>query len=381
MSRTVVLIDSGFLKYSTRFVARNRLGIAHDAPLSVLAEHPKAQQTIYDVLATSLRSKLGTFERNVARIDRCIICLDIGDSWRVNVDKTVIPDTEQASSIAYKGHRRSEDPDELAAIVKLNRLYDTCLKFICNNSGIELIGKKSLESDDFMIVLGQQYAKQGDAVFILSKDADITQAVCYYDNGGCVIIMQPTKEGNMHFVVDHATFNSVKDVSIFGMAKWPIGVANVISNAQVLAPQYMLLHKIMNGDASDDISPVMVRVSPGGRTFKLREADMQAIFDEFVRKNPEGYFKIENCYENEDILTILSIAHQRMFKTSFNELPDKWRKFYVDKFIENRKMVVVNKEELGEHYHEVFAAASEQLHGTTPTIAFPTWDILQQLNL
>jgi hypothetical protein len=245
MGKTVVLIDSGFLKYSTRFAARARLNIANDEPLTKLANHPGAMGAIYDTLATSLRSKLGHFEEHIATIDRCIVCLDIGDSWRTSIKKTLIPGTEQASSIDYKGHRRTTDAEELEAIVKLNGIYKKCIEFLCTNSGIELVGAHGIESDDFMVILSQQYAKQGNLVFVMSKDADITQAVCSTEAKGATIIMQPCHNGEMHFVVDHETYNRSACTSIFSMSEFPTQIANIITNAQIVAPQLSCNHVIM----------------------------------------------------------------------------------------------------------------------------------------
>jgi hypothetical protein len=380
MKRLIVLIDGGWLKYSTRFVAAKRIGASYDTPKSELAKNAKFLAANYDVMATSLRSKLGAIETNFAKIDRCIVCKDVGDSWRTKVEKTLIPGTEQASSIDYKGHRRTDDPDELAAIVQLNRIYDKCLNVICDNSGIECVYKPTYEADDFMIVLSKAYADQGDTVLIMAQDADITQAVYTSASGGHVIVMQPQHDNTMRMVVDHATHDSTSKVSIFSMSEWPIGLASAINNAQVLAPQYMLFMKILNGDASDDISPVMSRVH-NGRTYKLTTKQFDAITAYFAEHNPEGYFKIENLYDDNDIHTILCMVHQAVHKQNFEDLPADWQKFYYDKFVENRKMVVVNKAELGPIYNDVLKTAVSQLHGITPTIAFPSWQVLQQLGV
>lgn len=44
-------------------------------------------------------------------------------------------------------------------------------------------------------------------------------------------------------------------------------------------------------------------------------------------------------------------------------------------------MVVVHRTELGDIYDNIINTAVEQLHGLTPTIAFPSWQVLQQLGL
>lgn len=380
MKRLIVLIDGGWLKYSTRFIAAKRIGAAYDTPKAELAKNAKFLAANYDVMATSLRSKLGSIETNIAKIDRCIVCKDVGDSWRTSIDKTVIPGTERASSLAYKGHRRTDDPEELAAIVQLNRIYDKCLEVICQNSGIETLAKPTYEADDFMIVLSKAYADQGDTVIIMAQDADITQAVYTSETGGTVLIMQPQHSGGMNVVVDHATYEQANKVDIFNMSDTPIGLASMIKSAQVLAPQYMLLNKILNGDASDDITPVMSR-TVNNRTYKLTSKQFDAITAHFAEHNACGYFTIDNCYDDNDIRTILTLTHKFVHKSDFDDLPADWQQFYYDKFVENRKMVVVNRTELGDIYDNIINIAVEQLHGLTPTIAFPSWQVLQQLGL
>lgn len=379
MKRLVVLYDGGLLKYASRSAASARLGHSYDTPPQELAADLRFKGALYDCMTTILRSKLLNIEQNFAKIDRCIICNDIGNSWRTKVTKTIIPGTEQASSIDYKGHRRTDDPEELAGLEKLNAIHKDTVTFICDNSGIEQVGYQSYEADDFMVVLSQTYAKQGDFVVIVANDADITQAVASTESGGYVMIMQP-KQGSTNFVVDHATHNKTSEMSIFSMAEFPIGLAQTINNAQVLAPQYMLLEKVLNGDVSDDISPVMSRVVNNKR-YKLTQKNLQTIFEHFVNKNTCKYFTIENMYNDEDVLDILRLTHQCVHKQSFDDLPQEWKDFYLSKYLENRKMVVINKAELGPIYNDVLQQAVKQLHGTTPTIAFPTWDVLQKLNM
>jgi hypothetical protein len=378
MHRLVVLIDSGLLKYSTRFVARKRLGIPNDAPTEMLANHPSAMATIYDVLATSMRYKLGGIETNYGKIDRCVVCLDIGDSWRCNIPKTPIPDTNAPSSIAYKGHRRTDDPVELEAITKLNGVYKQCINYICRNSGIEQVGSYAIESDDFMVTLSKIYADQGDYVFIMSTDADITQAVYTSDAEGFVAVMQPKENSTMQLVVDVATKDLSRSKDIFHMTQMPLGLANALNAAVVVDPSVVVLNKILNGDGSDDISPVMVR-EVNGRHYKLNTKQFIAVLE--TLNSPEHKFTTDDLYLPETIRKILSMQHQFVHKAHFDTLPEKWQNFYIAKFIENRQMVLINKAELGEHYNEVINAAMQQLHGTTPVIAFPTWDILQKLDM
>lgn len=380
MNKLVVLLDGGYVKYMTRYVARNRLRIPHDAPLTELASHTAINATIYDVMAQILRSKLGSIETNIAKISRCIICQDIGNSWRTTVPKTLIPGTEQASSIAYKGHRRTDDPEELAAIESLNACYKRSVNAICANSGIEQVQSYGIEADDFMIMLSRQYAEQGDVVIIICKDADILQALYTSESGGRVLIMQPMKDGAAQFYVDHQTKADASSSSIFDMSKMPMSLANVVNNANVVAPQYLLFDKIMNGDASDDISPIMSR-TVNGRTYKLTRKQLDKITAMLSERNDVGYMTWEQFYDDEAIKAMLALAHQLVHKQEFAKLPAEWQQFYYDKFCENRKMVFCNKQELGDHYNAIWLAASEQLHGLTPTIAFPTYEVLAKLNL
>jgi hypothetical protein len=164
------------------------------------------------------------------------------------------------------------------------------------------------------------------------------------------------------------------------MSEFPTQIANIITNAQIVAPQYVLFDKVMNGDASDDISPIMSRVV-NGRTYKLTRKQLDEISGSFANRNSCGFFTEENLYNKDDIMHMLAMAHMRVHKVEFSELTEEWQKFYYDKFVENRQMVCINQRELGGIYDTVLQSALEQLHGLKPVIAFPTWQVLQTFSI
>jgi 5'-3' exonuclease len=374
-----VLIDGGLLKYASRFTAKKRLNI-QDGEVSgmvQLAKHPMAGRVIYDILATSMKYMLSGLS-NYGTLDEVIICTDLGNSWRTKVEKTVIPGLEVDSSGDYKGHRRTDDPEELAAIEILNRHYKTAIEDLARYGNLKVLGRYGIEADDYMVVLSKYFAGKGDIVFVISKDADITQAVTSNESGGCTIILQKQAD-SMHMVVDHGIIQLAKTDSIFEVPKLTNrDLCLAVQTAEILAPQYMLLVKILNGDASDDITPVMVR-NVNGRNYKLTAKQIGKIFDYFASKNACGYFRHEDLYDSVE--EILTLAHSFVFGTDFHELAAAWQIFYRNKFKENRKMIVINEFELGELYtmpiEDYLACPDTGL----PILQFPTSDIISKLSV
>lgn len=344
--KTIALIDGGWCKYSSRFAAKTRLKLGYDDDVA-LSKHPALDAIMYNITAANLRSKLQTIQRYLGAIDNGVICKDVGKSWRADIARTVIPGSHIESGIDYKGSRHSDDPESLAAMEVLNRSFDKALNEIERHSNIQQIFGKRIEADDFMIVLSNYYAQHGYNVIIISEDADIQQAVHKFDNGGHIIIVRPNHFDKQPIVVSPASVDYLNMPKTSILATTPVFDAllkNCLDNAIVVAPQYLMFNKVMNGDVSDDITPVMLRQKTcrNGqvKNFRLTQKDIKQITEMLATKHSMGYMPREAIFE--DTLDILKLAHQLLFGMSFDELPREWQQFYIDKYNENVTMVCID---------------------------------------
>lgn len=337
-------------------------------PNAELANMPGLRSAMFDVMAASLRSKVATVEACVGKIGQAIICQDVGNSWRASVPKTKIPGSDEDSSIGYKAHRRTDDPEELAAIAKLNDAYKAVVNDICQLASIEQLGSQGIEADDFMIQYARQRAAGGDTVCILSKDFDILQAV--QAKPSRIVIMQPMQSGQMRGFV-HCDDKSNAD-SIFALSRLNVTLERFVGTAGKIDPVQVIVDKVFNGDASDDISPIMCRIK-NGRRYKLTAKNLNAIRQ--LCKSEASF------YDKETVLAMLSYAHEAVHKQPFESLPLEWQQFYVDKFKENRKLVICNPTELGEHVAAIEQAANEQLVGMQPCFDIPDSRVLSNIQI
>lgn len=379
MQRNIVLIDSGLLKYTTKYAVAGRLGVPQgDEGICELVKKPALYRTMFDIFTSTLKTRLNSIQKVFGRIDECIICVDKGVSWRMNIPKTIIPGTENIeSSGEYKGHRHLSDPAIIQANFEYNREYEKVLENVCKISNIETVAEKNIEADDFMVNLGVYLSRENN-VIILTDDYDITQAVRVKDNGFCFVLQW--KHGKPNLVVPHRALEEAKFDDIFKAPRWQLQICQAIQNAEIIAPQYLILEKIVNGDSSDDITPVMVR-EKNGRRYKCNRKGFDAIHQYFAEHNVEGYVTMTNLYVEEDIEAILEIVHQNLFKTSYHDLPQDWQDFYKQKFRENRAMVAINEEELGTERYHLCVDKYQTCGHLQPIIDLPTYDILQRMQL
>jgi len=382
MRPLIVLIDGGWLKYASRTICKKRLNVIESAddPDGVIALSNDNRMPVmtYDVMVQTIRGRMRTLEQTLQAPMHILICLDKGNSWRANIPRTVIPGGEQASGLAYKAGRHSEDPASLAATYKLNRQYEDALEQIAAYSGIQLVSAPNIEADDFMVVMSNYYANHNYNVCIVSEDADITQAVHKFKDGGHVVVFRP-RHDDQPFVLSPASTESLNQQrSIFDQPDTFEDALRRITNPKIVASQYLLFWKVLKGDASDAITPVMVRQSAGGRNMGLRQKDFDAITAMLAEKHQLPYMPREALWE--DIDDILALEHKLVHKQDFAELTKEWQDFYKAKYIENLQMVCIDEPIMPDLWKSIQNyAANLQLH--TVNYNIPTSDVLNRLGV
>lgn len=346
----IVLIDSGYVKYSSRYICRSRCRVIpsasdHDGDIA-LSNVPNIRTIMYDVISATLSSKLGTINAHLAPIDSAVICLDIGKSWRAGILRTPVPGGQIASGGEYKEGRHSTDEASLAASYKLNRIYEECIDDICRYSGMVKAGSPNVESDDFMVVLSHYYASQGHNVIIVTEDADITQAVQRSDAGGNVLVFRPRHDKNA-VIISPATREQFGKVSLLGgIDPLLINLQN-IGDLQIVASQYVMFSKVMLGDVSDAITPVMLleKKTQTGKTLhcKLRQADMNKVTAMLGERHNLPYMPREAIFDIDDVKATLSLSHKLLFKNDFESIEPDWQEYYMKKYWENVLMTCIDR--------------------------------------
>lgn len=383
MKPLIVLIDGGWLKYSSRTVCKKRLGVIENGEdpdgCIQLANDARTASMLYDVMVQTLRGRMTTIEQTLQAPMHILVCMDKGDSWRSNIPRTIIPGEEhQASGLAYKAGRHSDDPASLAAMYKLNRWYEDALEQASTYSGIQLVASPSVEADDFMVCMSNYYAQHGYNCCIVSEDADITQAVHKFDNGGHVVVFRP-RHDDQPYVVSPASLEAIntKPTIFDSLDTFDMSLKR-LQNPKVVASQYLLFWKVLKGDASDAITPVMVRKSASGRNMGLRQKDFDKLTEMLASKHALSYMPREALWE--DIDDILALEHQLVFKQDFASLPTEWQNFYRAKYVENLQMVCIDEVIMPDLWRSIQDyAANLQLH--TVNYNIPTNDVLSRLGI
>jgi hypothetical protein len=366
-------------------VAKNRLvPVKHEDPaddIIELSKHPDRIPVRYDVISMTINSKLKAIEQAFGVIRNVVICMDNGNNWRASMVPPIIPGTEQASMIDYKGDRQANSEAERIAKWSLNQDYEKILRFIANNNDYAVLQdtrpeNERFEADDWLVFMSEKLAKAGELVVVVSNDADVLQSLLTYENAGCVVVIQPKVTGDNVLYTDHFAYEHMKPKSIFDMGNASTSVTNALQNATIIAKQYMLLDKILLGDASDSISPLMLR-NTGSKNMRLTRKQIDAIILGITEgQRPLLYSDLYDKTEQ-----IVSLAHELMFKSKFDELPEDWRKFYIDKYEFNRKLVCINEVEnptndimswLDQIYNDSVNVAY------APVISYTPYAILQQ---
>lgn len=210
-----VLIDSGYLKYASYYVAQRNLKCDD---FIQLAKHPKTFEQIYDALSRMLSTKLRQATSILGNLDTVQICIDDGVSWRASLSAPSTPD-EKASGIIYKSHRHDvEDKEMMNARWRLNQWYLEAIKTISELNHFIVHELRHVEADDILTVRGKQLADQGHFVLTMSHDYDVTQSI--YSNketGGHVVNCYIGNYGNPDkFFITHELSNAISELTIFG---------------------------------------------------------------------------------------------------------------------------------------------------------------------
>lgn len=217
-------------------------------------------------------------------IDNIIFCAD-GGSWRNDLE---IPETvrdDEGHIIYYKGNR------EKSADINWELVFSAYEKLISQfrQYGINSYKEHLIEGDDLLWYWSQKLNKEGTNCIIWTKDNDLKQLV-NINNDKCFSVWW--NEQNGMFVKD---FNDDDLDFLFNndYNENDVIFKAITNNIQItkLDGNYIIIDKIIRGDAGDNIMPVLYkqapkstrkyRISPNDIDYSMNWKDDQVVYNYF----------------------------------------------------------------------------------------------------
>ena len=291
--------------------------------LSVISNKYYDDYELCQDLKLMLIKSINVVLRQFPMIDNLIFCADAG-SWRnkIELPKYLIQQKETEGIIVeYKGTRtRSSD-------INWELVFDAYDDFLLTltQTGINVSREKDIEGDDWIYHWSKELNKQGTNCIIWTKDNDLKQLV-HTDNNMCFTIWWNKDTGvftdnyneeDLNFLFNYE-FNE-NDILFNDIVKKSINVTKIL-------PEQIIIDKIIKGDGSDNILPIIVRKSKTNSTkvFKVSTKDINYELD----------------FNNDT--NVRSYIHELINKKNYLGRIDKSEEDIVDHFKYNRTLIVLN---------------------------------------
>lgn len=322
-SKLTLIIDGNWLLMSRLAVLNNRYDSADELI-----------KNVKKLLIKSISIALHTFND----IDNIIFVAD-GGSWRNNVPvpASIIKKSNDGDIISeeYKGTRESDKSIDWDTIFAGYGDFVSKLKSV----GITTCREKGIEGDDWIFFWSKYLNSINTNTIIWSADKDLTQLVST-DKNKCFTIWWNAKNGikcedmndddldfffNNQYDENQEIFNNIEKTGI---------------EIEKINPKHVIIEKILKGDTSDNIHPIMVRHAKfdkktgtisSKKRFKISTKDVDYNLD----------------YDNDnEVLNYLSeIYNSNAYKDRVEDAIDEVFEHY--KY--NRQLVELSSSELPKH--------------------------------
>lgn len=284
-------------------------------------------------LSNSLMILLTQSIKNILKlfpdVDNIIFVSDEG-SWRSNVD---IPDFLKKDNIEYKGTRQRSDDIDWDLVFKTYEKYCALLKM----HNITVCREPEVEGDDWIWYWSNRLHKNNTNVIIWSTDRDLTQLI-KTDNNSCFVALYNKK---------HKLICEEKVDQDFDFLFNPVYNLNdqILRNAikraggaEYIHPKYTVVDKIVRGDASDNILPIVTRTTASGKEFKVANKDIPETLD----------------IDNEEAVKqfICDILNKKLFQGNIKKSASDIFKH----FEYNKRLIVLDEKNYPEHILEKLKA-------------------------
>lgn len=253
--------------------------------------------------------------KQFTEIDNIIFVSD-GGSWRNKLPIPAFIDEE------YKGTRHPDENLNWDAI--FNAYEDFANKL--RRTGITVCKAPNIEGDDWIWWWSTKLNSEGTNVIIWSRDKDLTQlikmdkdccfTVCWEKSTGIVTVHKD--EDDMDFFFNEAySENEQIYHSILDKAK----------ESKEINPKEVVIDKIIRGDKSDNVLPIIVKKSSkGDKVFRVSQKDINPDLDYNDYEEYEGW--------------IIDLLNQKSYKDKV----DKPLEQIIEHFNYNRRLVALQRD-------------------------------------
>lgn len=206
-------------------------------------------------------------------IDNIIFCAD-GGSWRNDLEIPEIVVDDEGNLIRYKGNR--EKPSDInweLIFLAYEKLISQFKQY-----GINAYKESHIEGDDLLWWWSKKLNNEGTNCIVWTKDNDLKQLI-NIDNNKCFTVWW--NESNGMFVSD---FND-DDLDFLFNNEYnenDIIFKQITSNIQItqLDKDYIIIDKIIRGDKSDNIEPVLYKQTPkSSKKYRISTNDIDYSMD------------------------------------------------------------------------------------------------------
>lgn len=326
-SKLTLIIDGNWLFMSRLAVITNRY--ANDYDLC---------QGIKSLMIKSINLVL----RKFPIIDNIIFVAD-GGSWRnqIPLPEYLQRESEEGMIVEYKGTRSKSDD------INWDLLFSAFEDFISTLqvSGINAYREQYLEGDDWIWWWSTYLNSQNTNCIIWTKDNDLKQLV-NIDNNKCFtawwnndagIFIKDFEEEEFDFLFN-SSFN--ENESIWNQ------LTKYCKDVKKINPKHIIIDKILKGDSSDNILPIILRASKNKESLKKFKISTKDI---------DYNLNYNNLIDVK--IYIHNLINQKNYKNRIYN--NKTEKDIIEHFEFNKKLIVLEKNNYPNDILDIFKNYTE----------------------
>lgn len=296
-SKLTLIIDGNWLLMSRLSVLKNKyvddFELQHQLKLLMIKSINVVLRTFTEIDNIIFVADGGSWRNNVQIPYNAILPIDvlvqtlpedkrndISNIKNIDIDKILsfLEENNELNTVEYKGTRTKSNDFDWDMLFKSYEDFMSLLQ----STGITCCRENGMEGDDWCYHWSRYLNEHGTNVIIWSKDKDLTQLVqmnedkfftiWYNKDNGIVASDVPDDElnwlFNAQFVANNSMFQSLID---------KCGKITTIN------PKTIALDKILRGDASDNILPVVMRYSKNNsnKQFRISQKDIDDTLNYF----------------------------------------------------------------------------------------------------
>ena len=284
---------------------------------TILGKYHSEKEMMKDLKLLMIKS-INIVLRTFPSIDNVIFVAD-GGSWRNNIE---VPLFIKNEGIEYKGNRIKDKS------IDWNTIFSGFEDFInkMNTAGIYTCRESEIEGDDWCWYLSRKLNSENTNVIIWSKDRDLLQLV-KSDKNGCFTCWW-NKENGVFFeeYPDEYTDFLLNPYYIENLTFYKEIQSKSIKFTKI-DPNTIIIDKIIRGDQSDNIIPIILRNSKGTSTKKFRVSTKDINYHINIFSDTDINNYISNLISSKNYIGRINKSYENI----------------VEHFKYNRKLVCLNK--------------------------------------